>query len=957
MNRLYDDNLVAGRFLGPKIERFLGGPWSLHLPFAYELIRELRPRAFVELGVWKGESYFTFCQSVAENGLQTRCYGIDTFLGDDHTGVFSSELKANVFSWNQRYAIFSTLKQMTFDEAAADFPDGSIDLLHIDGSHRYEDVHNDFLTWLPKVSEGGVILFHDIYARLADFGVGRLWEEIRSQGESFAFSFGYGLGVWQKGKAPVENAFLRSLWSVRNEVEPEIARRFALQGALLAWREKERQQLGTSQKIDSGQPIFTPLSLQIFGDTGAGFSENLSAGYDLRNGNWQTLILPNGGLPAGRLYRLRIDPMNSPGVVSISRIRILEKRGDSERYRAEKVEDFRRIEFEDVEPFFEPEAPLVLFATDVDPKLILPITDLAADFTLEITLRVELMDAAMVSHIHATRLRNHTLEETSRELQAQVHEMEGRLLSSETELHQLQSSRTALEKQSQKLRTAMKGLRTIIRSAEKWQQRSWLKRAFHKWQTPSLSSPPLNEILRKSEFANPNWAGLHMNLDSPTSSQLTEPILVIFGWIFSEIEPVQAVRLIVGGRIFTGKFPLARDDVAEFYASPGLEMSGFTFPEVFLQEGDMQAQIEAQTTSGDWICVKEWPLHFPLPEPFVDGPRIEVTHGELPEFCVYYSSRGNFFFKEIAAYLQHCFKEIGCFTSLRNEIQGPSPTADQHLVVAPHEFFFLGDGWRHFATTQAENLSLLNCEQQQTQWFQKGASTYFKSAHILDMSIGTQKYTQKMGVDGDHLPLGHMQNWPIYEGMGALPLHPDTSSLSTVVRATVNGPRSWRERPIDFSFVGHATVRRKRFFAHSAKAFSKFNYHLRLVPEGGPPMVSHGNQWLPTQITAGLSRRSRVVLNIHRDEERYFEWHRMILLGVWPQALVITETSTPAWPFVAGVDYVEAPLAEIPAALDYYLLDPQGMVEAEKIRLAAHKKFTTECAMAPILRKLFRLPA
>jgi hypothetical protein len=46
-----------------KIERYLGGAWSMHLPFAWDLMKEFKPKVFVELGVYKGESYFCFCQS------------------------------------------------------------------------------------------------------------------------------------------------------------------------------------------------------------------------------------------------------------------------------------------------------------------------------------------------------------------------------------------------------------------------------------------------------------------------------------------------------------------------------------------------------------------------------------------------------------------------------------------------------------------------------------------------------------------------------------------------------------------------------------------------------------------------------------------------------------------------------------------------------------------------------
>ena len=46
----------------------------------------------------------------------------------------------------------------TFAEALQHFPDGSVDLLHIDGRHFYEDVKEDYESWLPKLSDRAVVL-------------------------------------------------------------------------------------------------------------------------------------------------------------------------------------------------------------------------------------------------------------------------------------------------------------------------------------------------------------------------------------------------------------------------------------------------------------------------------------------------------------------------------------------------------------------------------------------------------------------------------------------------------------------------------------------------------------------------------------------------------------------------------------------------------------------------------
>ena len=227
--------LVAPVYLGPRIERYLGDSWCMHLPFAYDLMRELAPKLFVELGVKQGESYFAFCQSAAENKINVRCYGIDSWRGDVQTGNLDPEIEHEVAEYNWRYSSFSELKVMLFAEAVGDFADGSIDLLHIDGTHTYDEVKNDFETWLPKLSPNGVILFHDVVVRDGGFGVWKVWEEIIGEGNSFLFEFGHGLGVWKK--EPVTDndpAFLRKLMGAGEVEGREIKAFYANAAAALA---------------------------------------------------------------------------------------------------------------------------------------------------------------------------------------------------------------------------------------------------------------------------------------------------------------------------------------------------------------------------------------------------------------------------------------------------------------------------------------------------------------------------------------------------------------------------------------------------------------------------------------------------------------------------------------------------------------------------------------------------
>ena len=175
--------------------------WTEHAPFAFWLVEAHQPRTIVELGTHNGLSYFVLCQAVEELGLDSRCYAVDTWAGDEHAGFYSEEVYELVSRVNEdHYSAFSRLVRSTFDEAVEYFDDGSIDLLHIDGRHFYEDVRHDFETWFPKLSDRAVVLFHDTNVRERGFGVHSVWAEIRDRHmASVEFLHGHGLGVLQVG--------------------------------------------------------------------------------------------------------------------------------------------------------------------------------------------------------------------------------------------------------------------------------------------------------------------------------------------------------------------------------------------------------------------------------------------------------------------------------------------------------------------------------------------------------------------------------------------------------------------------------------------------------------------------------------------------------------------------------------------------------------------------------------
>ncbi|MDL2328518.1 class I SAM-dependent methyltransferase [Desulfosarcina sp. OttesenSCG-928-A07] len=211
-------------------------PWVGHIPFAAWLSWQLRPTCFVELGTDRGNSYFAFCQALKQANISVSAYAVDTWKGDEQARFYSEAVFNYVFKHNEEhYGGFSTLLRMTFDAALELFSEGSIDLLHIDGCHSYEAVKHDFETWLPKLSPGAVVVFHDINVRLPGYGAWRFWEELETQYEhTFAFLHSNGLGVLQvDGNDPAKQL---ALFSFSPEQQQDFRDVFAVLGSLHQYR-------------------------------------------------------------------------------------------------------------------------------------------------------------------------------------------------------------------------------------------------------------------------------------------------------------------------------------------------------------------------------------------------------------------------------------------------------------------------------------------------------------------------------------------------------------------------------------------------------------------------------------------------------------------------------------------------------------------------------------------------
>lgn len=121
--------------------------------------------SFAELGVWKGRSLCAISDLIQEKHLTV--YAVDTFQGSTgevlHWEAKQKDIQAMFRESMETFGLTPsvTIMAMSTDEAAKQIPDASLDLVFIDADHRYANVKQDLLTWMPKLKETGRMAGHD----------------------------------------------------------------------------------------------------------------------------------------------------------------------------------------------------------------------------------------------------------------------------------------------------------------------------------------------------------------------------------------------------------------------------------------------------------------------------------------------------------------------------------------------------------------------------------------------------------------------------------------------------------------------------------------------------------------------------------------------------------------------------------------------------------------------------
>lgn len=319
----------------------------------------------------------------------------------------------------------------------------------------------------------------------------------------------------------------------------------------------------------------------------------------------------------------------------------------------------------------------------------------------------------------------------------------------------------------------------------------------------------------------------------------------------------------------------------------------------------------------------------------------------MKKFRVYTNSQGNYYHDEIAGLVSYALSTFAPVESC-DEKTGFTDE-DWHIIVAPHEFFAIGEG-KDLIQSLPDKLIFITTEQAHSPWFEKAIPMLSRASVIWDLDLETAEILKSHHQNVYHMPLGWEKEYRYFQEIHKVPFTPSYFFGNEVYGSVSSLYSDYKCRPIDVFFLGAHTPRREQAIAALAEDLTDYKCCF-LIQNGARPLRPGVNTMLDSSIVCALEQRSKIILNLHRDENKYFESHRLIYHGVAQGALVISEPLS-AQGGKESIPIVETLKESMGSVIRHYLDDVGSDQKAEKLAERQYSIMVKNRSMSNTLKQL-----
>ncbi len=392
-------------------------------------------------------------------------------------------------------------------------------------------------------------------------------------------------------------------------------------------------------------------------------------------------------------------------------------------------------------------------------------------------------------------------------------------------------------------------------------------------------------------------------------------------------------------------YGIKRPDVAQYFNYASALNSGFTFhiPKLNFDKSKIYLDFTIRNIP-HFIILTE--LEFSILHDKLKG-EIEKNQSKYSKLKrknsigIYLHSKGNHFFTDIQDSLFVGFSILGYDVFKLNENDPFDSEFKYNIIIAPHEFYYLN---HNNSKTETSNIVIYNTEQTTSKWYELAYTKFQHAIAVWDISYKSYLINKECFKHTMYIPPGFIENSDVYSSRDFL--KSKVLRIYDVDKLKLNGA-SYKDRYFDVFFVGHASARRQAFLAKNAEFFAKKRCFIHLTNVADGPVTKGGENYLDKDLAKYLIKNSKILLNIHHSEVRYFEWHRIAQLGINNKTLVISETTEPDMFLEPEKHFIESNLDMIPDKIEEMISDWKN---AEIIINRAYDQFSSVCRMENILK-------